>query len=76
MEEFQGQNHCGAKSLTLTKKQDLQVFWKIILWTDETKAEHFGMCASRYIWWETNIAVQKKIIPTVQHGGRGMMNRV
>ncbi len=31
-----------------------QDFWANILWTDETKAELFGRCVSRYIWRKTN----------------------
>ncbi len=31
-----------------------QDFWANILWTDETKAELFGRCVSRYIWCKTN----------------------
>ncbi|KAF7645836.1 hypothetical protein LDENG_00197530 [Lucifuga dentata] len=45
-----------------------------ILWTDETKVELFGRCASRYIWRKTNTAFQKKnIILTVKHGGGSVM---
>ncbi len=45
-------------------------FWANILWTDETKAELFGRCVSRYIWHKTNTGFHKKnIIPTVKHGG-------
>ncbi|KAF7670306.1 hypothetical protein LDENG_00272020 [Lucifuga dentata] len=62
--------------LTFAKKHldDPQDFWENILWTDETKVELFGRCASRYIWRKTNTAFQKKnIIPTVKHGGGSVM---
>ncbi|KAF7640539.1 hypothetical protein LDENG_00040270, partial [Lucifuga dentata] len=45
-----------------------------ILWTDETKVDVFGRCASCYIWCKTNTAFQKKnIILTVKHGGGSVM---
>ncbi|KAF7654779.1 hypothetical protein LDENG_00064760 [Lucifuga dentata] len=62
--------------LTFAKKHldDPQDFWENILWTDETKVELYGRCASRYIWCKTNTAFQKKnIIPTVKHGGGSVM---
>ena len=62
--------------LTFAKKHldDPQDFWENILWTDETKVELFGRCASRYIWRKTNTAFHKKnIIPTVKHGGGSVM---
>ena len=62
--------------LTFAKKHldDPQDFWENILWTDETKVELFGRCASRYIWCKTNTAFHKKnIIPTVKHGGGSVM---
>lgn len=62
--------------LTFGKKHldDPQDFWENILWTDETKVELFGRCASRYIWRKSNTAFQKKnIIPTVKYGGGSVM---
>ena len=54
---------------------DPQVFWKTILWTDETKVKLFGRYVSRYICHKSNTAFQKKnVIPTVKHGrGRVMV---
>ena len=62
--------------LTFAKQHldDPQDFWDNILWTDKTKVELFGRCASCYIWRKTNTAFHKKnIIPTVKHGGGSVM---
>ena len=38
-----------------------------ILWSDETKIEHFGLTAKRPVWRKTST------IPTVKHGGGSIM---
>ena len=41
-----------------------------ILWSDETRIEHFGLNAKRHFWRNTGI------IPTVKHGGGGTIPTV
>ncbi len=48
--------------------------WENVLWSDETKVEHFGHNSKRYVWWKNNTAHhQRNIIPTVKHGGGSIM---
>ena len=40
----------------------------------ETKVEMFGLDAQQYVWRKPNTAYQHKhLIPTVKHGGGGLM---
>ena len=57
--------------LPLNKPQD---FWNNVLWTDETKVQMFGHNAQQHVWRKPNTAYQHKhLIPTVKHGGEGLM---
>ena len=57
--------------LHLNKPQD---FWNNVLWTDQTKVELFGHNAQQHVWRKPNTAYQHKhLIPTVKHGGGGLM---
>ncbi|KAK1789282.1 hypothetical protein P4O66_015226, partial [Electrophorus voltai] len=48
--------------------------WKKVLWSDETKAELFGLNAKRYVWWKTNTERHPEYtIPTFKHGGGSIM---
>uniref|UniRef100_A0AAY5KG20 Transposase Tc1-like domain-containing protein n=1 Tax=Esox lucius TaxID=8010 RepID=A0AAY5KG20_ESOLU len=48
--------------------------WENVLWSDETKVEHFGHNSKRYIWCKNNTAHHpKNTIPTVKHGGGSIM---
>ena len=57
--------------LHLNKPQD---FWNNVLWTDQTKVEMFGHNAQQHVWRKPNTTYQHKhLIPTVKHGGGGLM---
>ena len=57
--------------LYLNKPQD---FWNNVLWTDQTNVEMFGHNAQQHVWRKPNTAYQHKhLIPTVKHGGGGLM---
>ena len=80
MGEFQGENHYWPKNtkacLTFAKHHlDYPRDYKgNILWTNETRVELFGRCASCYIWCKTNTAFREKnIIPIVKHGDSRVM---
>ena len=48
--------------------------WENVLWSDETKVEHFGHNSKRYVWHKNNTAHHpKNTIPTVKHGGGSIM---
>ncbi len=47
---------------------DPQDFWENTLWTDETKVELFGRCASHYIWRKSNSVSEKAHHKTVKYG--------
>jgi len=50
-----------------------QDFWNN-LWSDQTKVEMFGPNAQQHVWRKPNTAYQHKhLIPTVKHGGGGVM---
>ena len=50
------------------------LFWKNVLWLDETKIELFGHNDHRYVWRKKGEACKpKNTIPTVKHGGDGIM---
>ena len=49
-------------------------YWKIALWTDGTKIEHFGLHEKRYVWRNEKTAFQQKnLILSVKHGGGSIM---
>jgi len=51
-----------------------QDFWNNVLWTDETKVKMFGYNAQQHVLRKPNTAYQHKhLIPTVKHGGGGLM---
>ncbi|MBN3293577.1 TCB1 transposase, partial [Polypterus senegalus] len=51
-----------------------EVYWKNVLWTDETKIELFGLNEKRYVWRKETTAFQhKNLIPFVKHGGVSIM---
>ena len=57
--------------LHLNKAQD---FWNNVLWTEQSKVEMFGHNAQQHVWRKPNTAYQHKhLIPTVMHGGGGLM---
>lgn len=79
-------NSIHGRKLLLTKKStkthltftnnldDLEDFWGKILWFDHTTFAFLRSFVSHYIWHKANTASQqKKIIPTVEHGGGSMM---
>lgn len=82
-----GKNSIHGRKLLLTKKStkthliftknnldDLEDFWGKILWFDHTTFAFLRSFVSHYIWHKANTASQqKKIIPTVEHGGGSMM---
>ena len=46
------------------------LFWKNVLWSDETKIELFGHNDHRYVWRKKGEACKpKNTIPTVKDGG-------
>lgn len=47
--------------------------WNNIIWTDETKVEMCGQHAQCHVWRKLNTYHHKHLIPTVQHGGGGVM---
>uniref|UniRef100_A0AAZ3QCA1 Transposase n=1 Tax=Oncorhynchus tshawytscha TaxID=74940 RepID=A0AAZ3QCA1_ONCTS len=48
--------------------------WKKVLWSDETKIEHFGNNAKCYVWRKSNTGHHPEhAIPTVKHGGGSIM---
>ena len=47
--------------------KDSQTMRNKILWSDETKIEHFGLNAKRHIWRKPGT------IPMVKHGGGSIM---
>jgi hypothetical protein len=49
-------------------------FWRIVLWSDETKVELFGHNDHGYVWRKKGEACKpKNTIPTVNHGGGSIM---
>ena len=53
---------------------DTANMWKKVLWSDETKFEHFSLKAKCYVWWKTNATHHPEhTIPTVKHGGGSIM---
>ena len=59
--------------LNLNKPQHL---CNNVLWTVKTKVEMFAHNAQQHIRWKPNTAYQHKhLIPTVKHGGGGLMIR-
>jgi len=49
--------------------------WENIMWSDETKIEHFGK-NSTCVWRKMNAELHpKNTIPTVKHGGGNLMLR-
>ena len=57
--------------LHLNKPQN---FWDNVLSIHQTKVEMFGHNAQQHIWRKPNTAYQHKhLIPTVKHGGGGLM---
>lgn len=47
-----------------------EVFWKYILWTNESKIDLVGHNQHCYAWRKSNTVYhQKNLIPTVKHGG-------
>uniref|UniRef100_A0A8C2KA76 Transposase Tc1-like domain-containing protein n=1 Tax=Cyprinus carpio TaxID=7962 RepID=A0A8C2KA76_CYPCA len=56
--------HMKAR-MEFAKKQRIKV-----LWSDETKIEHFGLNSKRYVWRKPGTAHHlSNTVPTVKHGG-------
>ena len=50
------------------------LFWRNVLWSDETKIELFGRNDHRYVWRKKGEACKlKNTIPTVKHRGGSIM---
>ncbi len=52
---------------------DPEEAWEKVMWSDETKIEHFGINSTRHVWRKKDEYNPKNIIPTVQHGGGNIM---
>jgi transposase len=49
-------------------------FWKKVLWSDETKVKLFESDGKTYVWRKPGEAhSEKNLVPTVKHGGGGVM---
>ena len=55
-------------------KRNIKDFESNILWSDETKIEHFGLNGKRYIWRKPSAAHHpSNTIPTMKHNGGSIM---
>ena len=65
-----------ATSLKFSKDRldDLEGYWKNVLWTDEAKVEVFGLNEKRHVWRKPNTAFQhKNLIRTVKRGRKRLV---
>uniref|UniRef100_A0A4W5LHM9 Tc1-like transposase DDE domain-containing protein n=1 Tax=Hucho hucho TaxID=62062 RepID=A0A4W5LHM9_9TELE len=84
----EGLKSCSTRKVPLLKKahiharlkfanehlNDSEDIWVKVLWSDETKAELFGINSTRRVWRRRNAAYDpKNTIPTVKHGGGNIM---
>jgi hypothetical protein len=52
-----------------------RIFWRNVLWSDETKIEPFGLNDHPYVWRKKRDACKpENTIPTVKHGGGSFMS--
>ena len=52
----------------------IALFWRNVLWSDETKIELIGHNVHCYVWMKNREACKpKNNIPTVKHGGGSIM---
>jgi hypothetical protein len=48
--------------------------WKKVLWSDETKIEHFDHQGKCYVWCKPNTSHHpENVVPTVKYGGGSIM---
>uniref|UniRef100_A0A8C4N7K6 Transposase n=1 Tax=Eptatretus burgeri TaxID=7764 RepID=A0A8C4N7K6_EPTBU len=53
---------------------DLEGYWKNVLWTDESKVDLFGLNEKCYVYRKPNTVFHHKdLVPTVKHGGGSIM---
>uniref|UniRef100_A0A3B1J634 Transposase Tc1-like domain-containing protein n=1 Tax=Astyanax mexicanus TaxID=7994 RepID=A0A3B1J634_ASTMX len=68
--------HKSALYRRVVRKKHLNM-WKKVLWSDETKVEHFGLNTKCFVWLKSNIAHHPEhSIPKVKHGGGSIMLEV
>ena len=84
----EGLKSCCAHKVPLLKKahvqaclkfakehlDDLGEAWEMVMWSDETKIELFGINSTCHVWRKRNAEYNpKNTIPTVKHGGGNLM---
>ncbi len=49
-------------------------YWNHVMWSDETKINLFGSDGVECVWWQPGEEYKDKfVLPTVKHGGGGVM---
>ncbi len=79
----EGLKSCSTRKVPPLKKAHVQARlkfanyseenWVIVLWSDETKIELFGINSTHRVWRRNAACDPKNTIPTVKHGGGNIM---